>query len=138
MALGLFASQALFAQQQDFSKVEIHALKVRDNIYMLVGSGGNITVQFGSDGILMVDTEYAALSEKIMAKIREISPHGTLRYIIDTHHHGDHVGGNANLRAMGSTVVGGNVGADISDAGEGTCCATPADTCIGNGQASGA
>jgi glyoxylase-like metal-dependent hydrolase (beta-lactamase superfamily II) len=117
--LGLSLLVAASAQaQQDFTDVTIEALQVRDNIYMLVGSGGNITVQVGDEGVLIVDTQYAPLSDKILAKIRELSD-GTLRFILNTHHHGDHTGGNANLRAAGSTVVGGNVGGDIADAGEG-------------------
>ena len=108
----------LLLAQQNFDEVEIQTLKVRDNIYMLVGAGGNITVQTGSDGILIIDTQYADLSGKIMAAIRELSD-GPLRHIINTHHHGDHVGGNANLRAAGFTPVGGNVGGDLGDAGEG-------------------
>ena len=105
--------------QQNFDAVEIEALQVRDNIWMLVGAGGNITVQTGQQGVLVVDTQYAPLSEKIWSKIREFSPQGDLRYIINTHHHGDHTGGNAALGAFGSTISGGNVGMDISDAGSG-------------------
>lgn len=111
-------ASSLVLAQQDFDAVEIHALKVRDDIYMLVGSGGNITVQFGDEGIIVIDTEYAQLSDKILAKIRELSDK-PLRYVIDTHYHGDHVGGNANISAAGFTPSGGNVGGDISDAGEG-------------------
>ena len=118
VGLSMLASPAALAQQQDFDEVTIEALQVRDNIWMLVGSGGNITVQIGDDGVLIVDTQYAPLSDKILAKIRELSD-GTLRFILNTHHHGDHTGGNANLKAAGSTVVGGNVGGDIADAGEG-------------------
>jgi len=116
-ALLLLAAPFMVAQQ-DFDAVEIHTLKVRDNIYMLVGSGGNITVQTGDEGVLIIDTQYAQLSDKILAAIRELSDK-PLRYIINTHHHGDHVGGNANLREAGFTPVGGNVGGDLSDAGEG-------------------
>ena len=118
----LFAAASLPAQnggQQNFDKVEIHTLKVRDNIYMLVGAGGNITVQVGKDGVLMVDTEYAQLSDKILAAIRKIS-NGPLRYIIDTHYHSDHTGGNENLRKAGSTIAGGNVAGDLgAEASEG-------------------
>ena len=102
----------------DFSKTKIEALKVRDNIYMLVGEGGNITVQIGADGVFIVDTQYEPLADRILAKIRELSK-GPIRYIIDTHHHGDHTGGNAKLKAAGFTVSGGNVGGDIADAGTG-------------------
>jgi glyoxylase-like metal-dependent hydrolase (beta-lactamase superfamily II) len=118
VAVGLLAASAALSQEQNFDDVTIEALQVRDNIYMLVGSGGNITVQIGDDGVLIVDTQYAPLSDRILAKIRELSD-GTLRFILNTHHHGDHTGGNANLKAAGSTVVGGNVGGDIADAGEG-------------------
>jgi cyclase len=94
--------------QRDFESVEIHALQVRDDIYMLVGEGGNITVQVGDDGVLLVDTQFAPLSDKIVAKIRELTDR-PIRYIINTHYHGDHIGGNANLRVAGDTVIGGNM-----------------------------
>jgi cyclase len=116
--LFLLASSVCSGQSRDFADVEIEVLQVRDNIYMLVGEGGNITVQTGSDGVLLVDTQYAPLSDRILARIRELS-HAPLRYILNTHHHADHTGGNANLRAAGRTEVGGNVGGDIADAGEG-------------------
>ena len=105
-------------QAQDFDAVEIRILPVRDNIFMLVGAGGNITVQTGDEGVLIIDTQYEQLSDKILAAIRTLS-NKPLRYIINTHHHGDHVGGNVPLRAAGFTPVGGNVGGDIGDAGEG-------------------
>lgn len=120
LVLGLGLSSATLLQaQQNFDDIQIEVLQVRDNIYMLVGSGGNITVQIGADGVLIVDTQYAELSDKILARIHELAGDSTLRYIINTHHHADHTGGNATLRAVGSTVVGGNVGGDIGDAGQG-------------------
>ena len=110
---------AVFAQApQNFDAVKIDTLKVRDNIYMLVGSGGNITVQVGEEGILLVDTQYAPLSDKILAAIRAISPK-PIYYIVNTHHHGDHTGGNVNLRAAGTTVSGGNMAGAIRDSGVG-------------------
>ncbi|HEY3515501.1 MAG TPA: MBL fold metallo-hydrolase [Gammaproteobacteria bacterium] len=110
---------ASFAQPpQSFDAVKIDTLKVRDNIYMLVGSGGNITVQVGDDGVLLVDTQYAPLSDKILAAIRAISPK-PIYYIVNTHHHGDHTGGNVNLRAAGTTVSGGNMAGAIRDSGVG-------------------
>jgi len=113
-----FAAPAAAQQQQNFDAVEIQALQVRDNLYMLVGAGGNITMQVGVDGILIVDTQYAPLSNKIIAAIRKISAQ-PIHYIIDTHHHGDHTGGNANLRAAGNTVSGGNMAGAIRDSGVG-------------------
>ena len=118
IATVLFAAPGTAQQQQNFDAVEIQALKVRDDIYMLVGAGGNITMQVGSDGILLVDTQYAPLSEKIVAAIRKISPQ-PIHYIVDTHHHGDHTGGNANLRLAGNTVSGGNMAGAIRDSGVG-------------------
>jgi glyoxylase-like metal-dependent hydrolase (beta-lactamase superfamily II) len=104
--------------QQNFDTVEVHSLQVRDNIYMLIGAGGNITMQVGNDGILLVDTQFAPLSEKILAEIRKISAK-PIHYIVNTHHHGDHTGGNVNLRAAGTTVTGGNVAGTIADAAVG-------------------
>ncbi|HEY5567317.1 MAG TPA: MBL fold metallo-hydrolase [Gammaproteobacteria bacterium] len=99
---------AVARAQDDLDDVAIHTLHVRDDIYMLVGAGGNITVQIGDDGVLMVDTQFAPLSGKIVAAIAELTPK-PIRYIVNTHHHGDHIGGNANLRLAGSTVIGGNM-----------------------------
>ena len=87
-------SASLLAQpQQNFDNVPIQVLPVQGNVYMLAGAGGNITLQVGKDGVLMVDTEFAPLAPKIMAEIRKLSP-GPIRYIINTHVHPDHVGGN--------------------------------------------
>jgi glyoxylase-like metal-dependent hydrolase (beta-lactamase superfamily II) len=117
--LGNAPQNLAYAQQnQDFSKVEIHVLPVQGQVYMLVGQGGNITVQAGADGIFMVDTMYAPLADKIVAAIRTISK-GPIRYIVDTHVHGDHTGGNEPMRKAGSTITGGNVSADIKDSAEG-------------------
>lgn len=104
--------------QTDFDDVEIHALQVRDNIYMLVGQGGNMSIQIGADGVLVVDTQFAPLSGKIVAAIEEITKL-PIRYIINTHYHGDHIGGNENLRLAGATVIGGNMPGAVPYAGEG-------------------
>ncbi len=103
------------AQNQN---AEVHVLPVQGNIYMIVGAGGNITVQTGKDGVLVVDTGLAANADKVLAAIKSIST-GPIRYIINTHYHADHTGGNEKIRLAGSTIVGANVTGDIQDAGVG-------------------
>jgi glyoxylase-like metal-dependent hydrolase (beta-lactamase superfamily II) len=87
-------------------------MPVQGNVYMLVGAGGNITVQAGSDGVLLVDTGVAQMSGKVLAAIRSISDK-PIRFIINTHMHPDHVGGNETIAKAGSTIAGGNVLGDI-------------------------
>ncbi len=106
------------AQGVDFSTAEIHVLPVQGNVYMLVGPIGNTTIQVGDDGVLVVDTQFAELSGKIIEAIRTVSD-GPIRYIINTHAHADHTGGNAEISAAGSTIAGGNVAGAIADAGIG-------------------
>ena len=96
-ATGVFA-------QQDFSKVEIKTTKLAGNLYTLEGQGGAIGVLTGPEGVLMVDSQFAPLTEKIVAAIKAIDS-GPIRYLINTHVHGDHTGGNANLGAMGVTII---------------------------------
>src|SRR5258706_6788504 len=79
--------------QQDFSKVEIKATRVAGNVYMLEGSGGNIGVSVGADGILIVDDQFAPLADKIKAALKTLGD-GKLKFILNTHWHGDHTGGN--------------------------------------------
>jgi cyclase len=97
---------------RDFSKAEVHVLPVQGNVYMLVGAGGNITVQIGSDGVLLVDTGFAQMSGKVLAAVRKLSD-GPIRYIINTHVHPDHTGGNEAIAKAGSTIAGGNVVGNI-------------------------
>lgn len=91
-ALALLAAAPL-AAQQDFSQVEIKASKVRGNIWMLNGTGGNIGVSVGPDGVLIVDDKFAPLAEKIRAALKEVGG-GQLKFILNTHWHGDHTGAN--------------------------------------------
>jgi cyclase len=113
-----FVAVASAQQNQNLNNTEIHVLPVQGNVYMLVGAGGNITLQAGSDGVLLVDTQYAPLSEKILAAIRTLSK-GPIRYVINTTYDADHTGGNEPIRKAGSTIAGGNVAGDIQDAAEG-------------------
>jgi glyoxylase-like metal-dependent hydrolase (beta-lactamase superfamily II) len=104
--------QTAAPQTPDYSKAEVHILPVQGNIYMLVGAGGNITAQVGDDGVLLVDTGVAAMSDKVLAAVRSLSDK-PIRYIINTHVHADHTGGNATIAKAGSTIAGGNVVGDI-------------------------
>src|SRR6202790_143304 len=98
--------------QQNTENTELHVMPVQGNVYMLVGAGGNITLSIGKDGILIVDTGLAPLSDKVLAAIREVSDK-PIRYIINTHVHADHTGGNEKIAKAGSTIAGGNVVGDI-------------------------
>src|SRR5438552_18798223 len=111
-------SVARAQQNQNLNNVEIHILPAQGNVYMLVGAGGNITVQAGSDGVLVADTQYAPLSNKILAAIRTLSK-GPIRYIVNTTYDADHTGGNEPIRKAGSTIAGGNVAGDMQDAAHG-------------------
>ena len=88
----------------DFSKVEIKTTDLGDGVYMLEGQGGNITVAAANDGIIMVDGEFAPLHDKIKAAIALIS-NRPVKWLINTHFHGDHTGGNAPFAKDGATVV---------------------------------
>ncbi|HUS37754.1 MAG TPA: MBL fold metallo-hydrolase [Verrucomicrobiae bacterium] len=94
--------------QQDFSTVEIKAIHVAKNIYMLQGAGGNIGVSVGPDGILIVDDQFAPLAGKISAALKELNP-GKLKFVLNTHYHGDHTGGNAQFGREAHIVAHTNV-----------------------------
>ncbi len=113
-----FAAFLTVAPAQQNAPVELHTLHVQGNVYMIVGAGGNVTVQTGDDGILMVDSGLPGNTDKLIAEVRKISK-GPIRYLINTHVHPDHVGGNEKIFLAGSTVTGGNVTGDIQDAGVG-------------------
>jgi cyclase len=88
----------------DFSKVEIKANKVTDKFYTLDGQGGTIGVLFGPDGVFMVDTQFAPLSEKIVAAIKRLTPQ-PIKFVVNTHVHGDHTGGDENFGKLGATII---------------------------------
>ncbi|MBZ5556762.1 MAG: MBL fold metallo-hydrolase [Acidobacteriia bacterium] len=94
-----------FAQGNiDFTKVEIKTAKIANNFYALEGAGGAIGVLTGPDGVFMVDSQYAPLTDKIVAAIKQISD-GRIRFMVNTHVHPDHTGGNENLGKLGVTIL---------------------------------
>jgi glyoxylase-like metal-dependent hydrolase (beta-lactamase superfamily II) len=100
----LVAPLALGAQGRDMSQVQIRAHPVANGIYYLEGQGGNIGLSVGEDGVVMIDDQFAPLTDRILAAIRQINP-GEIRFVINTHVHGDHTGGNENLGRMGILIL---------------------------------
>jgi cyclase len=104
LCLFLLSLTQLHAQERDFSEIQITSEKITDNIYMLQGSGGNIGVFVGDDGVFMIDDQFAPLTEKILAAIKKISSM-PVQYLVNTHWHGDHTGGNENLGKQGVLIA---------------------------------
>jgi glyoxylase-like metal-dependent hydrolase (beta-lactamase superfamily II) len=102
-ALAAAWAHAAAAQGQDFSKVEVKAARVAGNVYMLTGAGGNIAAVVGSDGIVLVDDQYAPLADRIRAALKGVTDE-PVRFVINTHYHDDHTGGNASF-SQGATLV---------------------------------
>jgi glyoxylase-like metal-dependent hydrolase (beta-lactamase superfamily II) len=97
-------SAASLAQERDFSEVEITTHRLADNLYYLAGQGGNIGVSVGEDGVFLIDDQFAPLTERILAAIRGVTDQ-PVRFLLNTHHHGDHTGGNQNLGKAGVVIV---------------------------------
>ena len=106
LAISFLAALALTqaALAQDFSKVEIKTHKLSDTLYMLVGAGGNLGVSIGDDAVFVIDDQYAPLVPKIQAAIAALSPK-PVRFVLNTHFHGDHTGGNEALGQAGALIV---------------------------------
>ncbi len=90
--------------QQDFSTIEIETVPVADGVYMLVGAGGNIGLSVGDDGAFVIDDQFAPLSEKILAAIAAVTD-ADVKFLVNTHFHGDHTGGNEAFGAAGALIV---------------------------------
>lgn len=104
LGMSVFLPLSAEAQQRDFSNVKIEAEKVADGIYMLTGRGGNMAISVGEDGVFLVDDQFAPLSEKIEAAIKKISDK-PVQFVINTHWHPDHVGGNEHFGKRGAVTV---------------------------------
>ncbi len=103
-AVSLFAVAA-YAQGQDFSQVQIKSTPLGNNTYMLEGQGGNMVVVVGTDAVIQVDGEFAPLHDKIKAEVDKLSGKKPIKYLINTHFHGDHTGGNGPFHRDGTTIV---------------------------------
>ncbi|HEY6186801.1 MAG TPA: MBL fold metallo-hydrolase [Pyrinomonadaceae bacterium] len=99
---------AVRAQEPDYSKVEIKVIKVAGNVYMLQGAGGNIGVSVGADGILIIDDQFAPLADKIRAALKTLGE-GKLKFVLNTHWHGDHTGGNIRFSTEAPIIAHTNV-----------------------------
>jgi glyoxylase-like metal-dependent hydrolase (beta-lactamase superfamily II) len=111
----VFAIPAAVAQQ-DLSKVVIESQKVAEGVYMLTGAGGNIGVSVGEDGIVMIDDQFQELTPRIQEALQKLSPK-PVRFVINTHWHFDHVGGNENFGKAGAVILAhGNVRKRMSTA----------------------
>jgi len=109
VAAGLFCALGIaVSQDHDFSKVEMKVMKVAGTVYILQGAGGNIGASVGDDGIVIVDDQYAPLAAKILAALRGITDK-PLRFVINTHYHGDHTGGNAYFQKQAPIIAHDNV-----------------------------
>ena len=106
--LVLFSGSFCLAQERDFSKVEIKVTKVAGSVYMLQGAGGNIGASIGDDGIVVVDDQYAPLAEKIQDTLKGITDR-PVRFIINTHYHHDHTGGNEFFQKQAPIIAHDNV-----------------------------
>jgi len=112
------AQQPAAQPRANLDQAEVRVLPVQNGIYLIAGAGGNITAQVGKEGILIVDTGFAETAPKTLAALRKLSDQ-PVRFIVNTHVHRDHTGGNDALAKAGATIAGGNFAVDLADAGDG-------------------
>src|SRR5689334_9717404 len=112
----IIAAAPLHAQSgaaPDFSNVEIHSLHVQGNVWMLVGGPFNAALSIGNDGVLVVETMVEPMADRLLAEVKKLAGDKPIRYIINTHFHADHTGGNAKVAAAGQSIVAGNFAAQV-------------------------
>lgn len=102
--------------QPDFSNIDVQTLHVQGNVYMAVGGPFNAAFSVGEDGVLVVDTMVEPLADKFIEAIRKVAGDKPIRYIINTHFHPDHTGGNVKVAAAGASIVGGNFAGQVGAA----------------------
>lgn len=100
-------------QPPNLDNIDEKVLHVQGNVYMVIGAGGNTTLSVGDDGVVVVDTQLAQVAPKLLAKIKELAKDKPIRYVINTHVHADHIGGNEIIAKAGATIAGGNVVGNI-------------------------
>jgi len=104
LSIIIFFIFSLSVKAQNLDDVSIETIKLSEHVYMLVGAGGNIGVSIGDDGVFVIDDEYAPLTPKIESVIKSLTDKD-LKFLVNTHHHGDHTGGNANMQKLGATII---------------------------------
>jgi len=104
LLLALGGSAPALPAQQGLDTVQVRTVHVADGVYMLMGAGGNIGVSAGANGVVLIDDQFAPLSDKIKAAVSAINP-GPIRFLLNTHWHGDHTGGNENFAKDGVVIV---------------------------------
>jgi glyoxylase-like metal-dependent hydrolase (beta-lactamase superfamily II) len=107
------AGAVVLAQQVSPAVEGLEVLKVQGNVYMLAGAGGNVAVQVGDEGVLVVDTGLEASAAKVLAAIKKLAGDKPIRFVVNTHVHTDHTGGNATIKAAGQDIIAGNVALDV-------------------------
>ena len=100
----LLAAAPAFGQQPDWNSVEIRVERIAPGVAVLFGRGGNIGLSYGDDGNVLIDDQYAPLTERILAAVRSVDP-DPVRFVVNTHWHGDHTGGNENVGRTGAVIV---------------------------------
>src|SRR5467141_3106430 len=100
----LFAGTAIAQQPVDWDKIQIKTTDLGNKTYMLEGQGGNVTIAVGTDGVIMVDSQFAPMHDKLKAAIAKVT-NLPVKYLINTHYHGDHTGGNEAFGKEGVIIV---------------------------------
>ena len=116
LPVSLLLAAGVASGQQDFSKVQIKVTKVAGTVYMLEGAGGNIGVSVGEDGVVLVDDQFAPLAPKIREALKGITDK-PIRFVLNTHFHGDHTGGNAQFGSEAPIIAQENVRKRLKEGG---------------------